>query len=258
MSRIYTCVSPVKPDSLYYRIMSNPILPDIEMASPDEVCKTLVDADRRCYNAVEVTPRIWPPVIGKSGEQHTYRFRDDAEFATLFMVVKNGSINAVYLEHCRVIETSPFTEKALEKLRLSTPVKLENVKSKMHNMRHFTLQGIFVRMEKEEQQRRNVQRCLRVLKTHKDANKTRDDELSRAKREEELENEERQRSNIQRCLHLFEAQQNVPMAQQNVSTAQENDDSPRDSDIRMSLAEYERMEAAEKLRCDAMCADMMG
>jgi len=252
VSRIYTCISPVKPDNLYCRIMSNLSLPDIEMASPDEVCRTLVDADRCCYNTADVTPRTWPPMMGKIGEQHTYRFRDNTEFATLFMVVKNGSINAVYLEHCRVVETSPFTEKALEKLRLSTPLKLENVKNMMHEMRHFTLQGIFVRMEKEEQQRRNVQRCLRVLKTHKDANKTRDDELSRAKREEELENERRQRSNIQRCLHLLKAQQNVPMAQQIVSTAQENDDSPRASDIRMSLAEYERMEAAEScvvMRC---------
>lgn len=102
------------------------------------------------------------------------------------MVVKNASVIAVYLEHILVVDTSPFTEGAFEKLRLSIPVSLENVNSKMRDMGSFTLAGIFVRMEKEEQQRRNVQRCLRLLKTHKDANRTRDDELLRAKKEEDL------------------------------------------------------------------------
>lgn len=194
----------------------------------------------------------------KSGEQHTYSFRDNAELATLYVVVKSGSVIAVYLEHIRVVETSPFTEGAFEKLRLSIPVKLENFKSKMRDMGSFTLQGIYVRMEKEEQQRRNVQRCLGLLKTHKDANRTRDDELSKAKRKEKLKKEERQRNNIRRCLHTLKIQQNVPTAHEHVSTAQEYHDSPRDSDIRMSVAEYERMEAAEILRCDAMCADLIG
>lgn len=246
-------------------------LPDIAMASPDDVYKTTADADHRRYNAVEFPPRIWPSMMAKSGAQHTYSFRDNVELVTLSVVVKNGFVIAVYLEHILVIDTSPFTEGAIEKLRLSIPVSLENVNSKMRNMGSFTLAGIFVRMDKEEQQRRNVQRCLRLLKTHKDANRTRDDELLRAKREENLKKEKRQRSNIQRCLRLLIAQQNILTAQQNVSPApqnvftaqqnvsmvQENDDGTPEREICMSLPEYERMEAAEKLRCDAMCADLI-
>jgi len=51
------------------------------------------------------------------------------------MVVKNGSINAVYLEHCRVVKTSPFTEQAFEKLRPSTSIMLENVERIRRDMR---------------------------------------------------------------------------------------------------------------------------
>jgi len=245
------CVSLVKPNNISCRIIPDPLFQEIDMASPDEGSKALVDADRRCYNTVELRLRIWPSRLGKSGEQHTYSFRDDAELATLYMVVKNGAVNVIYLEHSRIIETSPFTEQALEKLRLTTPIKLENVETMMRDMRHFTLQGMYVKMEKEERQRRNVQRFLRLLKAHKDANKTRDDELSMERRKEELENEERQRRNIQQCLHLLRAQQND-------IRAQENDNRPQDSDISMSLTEYERMEAAEKVRCDMMCADAIG
>ena len=195
-------------------------------------------------------------MMQKTSEQHTYSFRDNVELVTLSVVVKNGFVIAVYLEHIRVVETSPFTEPAIKKLRLSIPVKLENIKSKMRYMPSLTLQGVFLRMEKEEQQRRNVQRCLRLLKTHQDANKARDDELLRAKMEEKLKKEKRQRNNIQRCLHLLKAQQNVRTAQRDISTARE--DSPQDSDILMSLSDYEKMEAAEKLRCDALCADLGG
>lgn len=221
------------------------------MASPDEICKIPVDADHRCYNTVELTPRIWPPTMLKSSEQHTYSFRDNAELAILYVVVRNGSVNAIYLEHIRVVENSPFTEGAFEKLRLSIPVKLENFQRKMRDMRSFTLQEIYVGMEMEEQQRRYVQRYLRSLETHKDAKRTSDDEPSKAKREKRPKKEERQWINLRRCLHLLKAQQNV-------STAQENDDCPRENDIVMSMSEYERMEAAEKSRCDAMCADLIG